>query len=80
MNNQHWHQYAVDVTIKINEGSFGIKYDRQGQFTFCAPSAADARAIAGHHVKGEQFSIDMTRIVEIVGLIRLGNPRGEGEK
>lgn len=52
-------------------GSFGIQYDRQGEFRFCAESAHDARAVAGHHVKGVVSSINTTRMVEIVGAVRV---------
>ena len=64
-----WRQFTIRITIKINQGSFGIKYDRQGDFTFCAQSADDARAIAGHHVKGAMSTIHTTRMVEVVGSI-----------
>jgi hypothetical protein len=62
-------EYTVKVTLKINNGSFGIKYKPQGEFIFCAQSRSDAVAIAGHHVKGATRSIDTTRIVEIVGSV-----------
>lgn len=64
-----WIEYTVNVTLKINRGSFGIKYERQGEFTFCAQSRSDAVAIAGHHVSGAVSTIDTTRMVEIVGFI-----------
>jgi len=64
-----WKEFTVSVTRKINSGTFGIKYDRQGEFTFCAKSADDARAIAGHHVKGAMSTIYTTRMVEVVGSI-----------
>lgn len=76
---RYWCEFTIRVTLKINRGSFGMKYDRQGEFTFCARSRNDARAIAGHHVKGERFSIDTTRIVEIVGAISIGDPHGEAK-
>jgi len=69
-----WKEFTVRVALKVNLGSFGIKYERQGDFTFCARSRDDATAIAGHHVKGEKFSIDQTRIVEIVGSLPAGDP------
>lgn len=61
-----WYEFTVNVTIKRNEGSFGINYDRQGEFRFCAKSRDDARAIAGHHVTGATHSIDTTRMIQIV--------------
>lgn len=67
--NQRWYEYAVNVTLKINEGSFGIDYDYQGEFNFCAQSPHDARAIAGYHVKDSVSNVDTTRIVEIVGKV-----------
>lgn len=67
--NERWYEFTVKVTLKINNGSFGIKYDRQGEFIFCAQSRSDAVAIAGHHVKGGVSTIDTTRIVEIVGSV-----------
>lgn len=69
MNNERWYEFAVNITLKVNNGSFGIKYDRQGEFRFCAQSAHDARAIAGHHVKGAVSSIDTTQMVQIVGAV-----------
>lgn len=66
-----WIEYTVNVTLKINRGSFGIKYERQGEFTFCAQSRSDAVAIAGHHVKGERTPIDVTRMVQVVGAVPL---------
>lgn len=69
-----WYEFTVNVTLKVNNGTFGIKYDRHGDFTFCAQSAADARAIAGHSVAGEVFSIDTMRIIEIVGSQRIDGP------
>lgn len=59
-------EFTVRVALRINRGSFGIKYDRQGEFRFCAQSAHDARAIAGYHVKGSVSTIDTTRMVEVV--------------
>jgi hypothetical protein len=76
MNNR-WIEYAINVTLKINRGSFGIKYDRQGEFRFCARSRSDAVAIAGHHVKGAATSIDTTRMVEIVGAVPLPPQRSD---
>jgi len=64
-----WYEYVVNVTRKINEGSLGIKYERQGEFIFCAQSADDARAIAGYHVKDGFSSVDTTRMVQIVGKV-----------
>lgn len=76
---RYWHEFTIGVTLKINQGKFGIRYDRQGEFTFCARSRDDARAIAGHHVKGERFSIDTTRMIEIIGAISIGDPHGEAK-
>jgi len=67
--NTRWYEFTVNVTLKINEGSFGIKYERQGEFSFCAQSAHDARAIAGRSVKGATRSIDVARMVELVGMV-----------
>lgn len=65
-------QFTVRVTLKHNNGSFGIKYERLGEFVFCAQSVPDARAIAGPHVKGSKRSIDTTRMVEVVGAVSAG--------
>lgn len=67
-----WIQFTVNVTLKHNLGSFGIKYERLGEFVFCAQSAQDARAVAGPHVKGSKRSIDTTRMVEVVGMVSVG--------
>ena len=64
-----WREFTVNVTIKINEGSFGIKYERQGEFRFCAASRKDAVAQSGYHVKDSKSTIDTTRMVEIVGSV-----------
>lgn len=61
-----WLEFTVNVTLKINRGSLGIKYDRQGEFRFCAQSADDARAIVGYHAPGAMTSIDVTRMVQVV--------------
>jgi len=62
-------EFTVNVTLKINQGSFGIKYERQGQFRFCALNERDAVAHAGYLVKGAKRTIDTTRMVEIVGSV-----------
>jgi hypothetical protein len=64
-----WREFTVSVTLKINEGKFGIKYERQGEFRFCALNERDACACAGYHVKGAKSTIDTTRMVEIVDSI-----------
>lgn len=79
MSNQRWYEFTINVTIKTNEGSFGINYDRQGEFNLCAQSPHDARAIAGHHVKGAVSTIDTTRMVEVVSSIPIGDPHGEAK-
>jgi hypothetical protein len=61
-----YYEYTINVTVKTNNGSFGIKYDYQGEFNFCAQSPHDARAIAGHHVKDAVSNVDSTRLVEIL--------------
>jgi hypothetical protein len=71
VSHNRWYELTVNVAFKINRGSFGIKHDRHGEFTFCAQSPADARAIAGHHVKGAKCSIDTTRMVEIVDFMAI---------
>jgi hypothetical protein len=68
-NQTRWYEYTVSITLKVNKGSFGIKYEHQGEFRFCAQSPADARSIAGHSAKGATRSIDVTKIVEIVGCV-----------
>jgi hypothetical protein len=72
LTEMRWKEFIVRVTLKINRGSFGIKYDRQGEFRFCAQSAFDARAIAGYHVKGSRSTIDTTRMVEVVDSVPVG--------
>lgn len=64
-----WSEFCVRVSFKHNRGSFGIKYEHQGVFRFCAQSPHDARAVAGHYVKGATFTIDTTRIVEVVAFV-----------
>lgn len=68
MNNKYY-EFSVRVTLKHNNGTFGIKYERLGEFVFCAQSAADARAIAGPSTAGAKRSIDTTRMVEVVGVV-----------
>jgi hypothetical protein len=68
MNNQRWYEFAVNITLKINNGSFGIRYERQGEFRFCA-QRSDAAAIAGHFTKGAMKSISTTKMVQIVGMV-----------
>lgn len=69
MTSQHtWYEFAVNVTLKVNEGRFGIRYERQGEFRFCA-QRSDAVAIAGHFTKGATRSISTTKTVEIVGMV-----------
>jgi hypothetical protein len=68
-NNIRFKEFTVNVTLKINEGKFGIKYERQGQFRFCARSERDAVAYAGYHVKGAKSTIDTTRMVRVVDSI-----------
>lgn len=62
-------EFTVNVTLKTNHGSFGIKYERQGEFRFCALNERDAVAHASYHVKGVTSTIDTTRMVEIVGTV-----------
>lgn len=69
MNNQRWYEFAVNVTLKINNGSFGIRYERQGEFIFCAKSRHDAVAIAGYFTKGAMRSVSTTKMVQIVGMV-----------
>lgn len=66
MTNERWIEFTVQITLKINEGSFGIHFDRQGEFRFCAQSREDARAIAGHWVKGATRSFNIEKLVQIV--------------
>lgn len=70
-HNDKWYEFTVNLTLKINRGSLGIKYDHQGEFIFCAQSPHHARSIAGYHVKDSVSTINTTRIVEIVGSIRV---------
>ena len=69
MSAERWIEYTVRITLKTNEGSFGIRYEHQGEFRCCAQSSHDARAIAGPHVPGATRSIDVTRMVEIVSSV-----------
>lgn len=78
-NTEFRYEFTVNVTVKTDRGSFGPYYDRQGEFTFCAQSAHDARAIAGRRVKGSVSTIDTTRMVEVVGSIPIGDHHGEKE-
>ncbi len=68
-NKIRFKEFTVNVTLKINEGSFGIKYERQGEFRFCALNQRDAMAHAGYHVKGATSTIDTTRMVRVVDSI-----------
>lgn len=68
MTTRTYTQFTVNVTLK-HVSKFGIKYDRLGEFVFCAQSAADARAIAGPSTAGATRSIDTTRMVEVVGSV-----------
>ena len=72
-----WIEFEVNITLKINRGSFGIEYERQGTFRFCAQSERDAVAIAGHHVKDAKTSIDVTRMVQVVGAIPVQPDRSD---
>jgi hypothetical protein len=67
-----WWEFTINLTLKVNRGSFGIKYERQGEFRFCAQSSEAARAVAGHYVKGSTGTIDTTRLVEVVSSIPVG--------
>jgi len=64
-----WKEFTVNVTLKINRGSLGVKYERQGEFRFCALNQRDAMAYAGYHVKGAKSTIDTTRMVRVVDSI-----------
>lgn len=66
MSTQRWYEFTINVTVKTNNGSFPVTYDRQGEFNFCARSVLDAVAIAGHRVKDAASTIDTTRMVEIL--------------
>ena len=70
--NTHWIEFTVNVTVKINRGTFGIKYVRYGEFRFCAQSRSDAVALAAGNVRdpGE-------RMVQVVGAIPLTPERSD---
>lgn len=76
---RRWYQFTVNITFKINEGSLGIRHYRQGEFIFCAQSRDDARTIAGHHLKGATLPVDVTRMIQIVDSVPIGDPHGEGK-
>lgn len=66
---EQWIDVTVNVTIRQNLGSFGISYDRQGEFRFCARSREEAVGIAGHFVKGATRPISDVRMAQIVGYV-----------
>ncbi len=70
--NKRWIEFCVNVTVKINRGSFGIKYERYGEFRFCAQSHSDAVSLAASNVKGEG-----ERMVHVVGAIPLPPERSD---
>lgn len=72
-----WIEFEISIVHKISRGSFGIKYERQGAFRFCAQSVPHAVAIAGYHVKGAKTSIDVTRMVQVVGAIPVEPDRSD---
>lgn len=76
MNNR-WIECEISIVHKINRGSFGIKYERQGTFRFCARSEDDAVAVAGHHVMGATTSIDTSQMVQVVGAIPVQPDRSD---
>ena len=67
-----WIAFTVNVTVKINRGTFGIKYERYGEFRFCAQSRSDAVALAASNVRGEG-----ERMVRVVGAIPLPPERSD---
>jgi|ERR1051326_517118 hypothetical protein len=71
MNNR-WIEFTVNVTVKINRGTFGIKYERYGEFRFCARSRSDAVTLAASNVRGEG-----ERMVQVVGAIPLPPERSD---
>jgi hypothetical protein len=65
--NNHWIEFTVSITVKINRGTFGIKCERYGEFKFCAQSRSDAVTLAAGNVKGPG-----ERMVQVVGAIPIG--------
>lgn len=68
MNNR-WFEYIVNVTVKINRGTFGIKYERLGEFRFCSTTPHEASLAAAQNVRPREFGETvMTEIVSAVSV------------
>lgn len=61
---RRWYEFTIMLAIKRNYGSFGIKREYCGVFTFCARSRAEAVMLAGGNAKGQG-----ERIVHVVSIL-----------
>lgn len=52
-----WYEFEINVTLKVNRGSFGVKRERH-TFHFCAHSREDAVELACGNVPSQGYPFD----------------------